>query len=173
MAQLLQVALVALRLARNAYLPAVVDDLVREVNPPILRYHLHQFLLHFLRRVAFRQAQPVSNSEDMCINNYTLSFPEADAQNDVRSFPRCARNGDQLGKGLRNLAAEIRDDLRSRPLDGLRLVAKKSSRLDERLKLRQCRFGDRRWGREALEQLRRDEVDANVSALCGKDRRHQ
>lgn len=41
MAKLLEIALVTFRFACNAHQPTVMDDLVREVDPAILRDDLH------------------------------------------------------------------------------------------------------------------------------------
>src|SRR5580704_7299222 len=54
-AKLLQVAAIALGLACEADLAAVVNDLVAEIDPAVLRQDAHKLLLNFLRRIAFRQ----------------------------------------------------------------------------------------------------------------------
>ena len=150
-----------------------MNDLMRKVNPALLRNHLHQLLLHLLRSVSFGQSQPARNPEHVRIHNHALGLLEADAQHDVSSLPGSAWNRNQLRECLRHLAAKLRRNLLSRTPDGLGLVMKKASGANQRFKLRQSSLGHRRRRREAFEQLRRNHVDAYVRTLRGKNGRHQ
>ena len=101
MAELLEVAAVAFGFAGFADLAAVMDELVGEGDPAVLGNDLHQFLLDFLRRVAFGQAETAGDAEDVRVDDYAFGFAEADAEDDVGGFAGCAGDGDQLGESLR------------------------------------------------------------------------
>ena len=171
MAKLLEIALIAFGFAGDADLAAVVDDLVGEIDPAVLGDNLHQFLLHFLGCVAFGEAKAMGDAEDVGIDNHALGFLEAHSENHIRSLPRRARDGDQLGQGLRDLALEIRNDLAGCALNGFCLVVVEAGGADKSFEFGQCRLRHGCGGGEPLEQCRRDNVDANVSALgrenCG------
>lgn len=170
MAELLQVAAIAFGLAGFAHLAAVVDELVREIDPAALRDDPHQFLLDFLGRIAFGQPKSVGDAEDMRIHHHAFGLLEADAKDDVGCLARRAGNGNQFGEGLRNLTAEVFNDFAGCALYGFGLVVKKASSPNESLEFRQGRFGHGRRGREAAEQLRRHHVDAHIGALSGENR---
>ena len=172
-AQLLQIAAVALGLARDAYLAAVVDQLMREGDPAVFWNHTHQFLLHLLRSVALSEAQPVRNAKDVRVDDHAFGFLEAHAEYNVGRLARRTGNGDQLGQRLRNLAAKVRIDRLRRAFDGLCLVAKEPGCADELFKFRQPRLGHGSRSREAFEQCWSDHVHAYVRALRGEDCGHQ
>lgn len=58
MAERLKRAFSAFGLTRNAELPPMVDDLVREADPAVSRQHLHQVLLDVAGVVGFREFEP-------------------------------------------------------------------------------------------------------------------
>jgi len=74
----LEVAAVALGLAGVADLAAVMDDLVREADPAVVRQDLHQLLLDLLRSVAFGEREAARDAEDMSVHDDALGFAEAD-----------------------------------------------------------------------------------------------
>jgi hypothetical protein len=78
-AELLEVAAVALGLAGVADLAAMVDELVGEGDPAILRENLHQFLLDFFGCIALGEAQATGDAEDVRIDDYAFSLAKADA----------------------------------------------------------------------------------------------
>ena len=106
-AELLEVAEVAFGLAGNAHLAPVVDDLVGEVDPAVLRDDLHQLLFNFLRRVAFGKAEAARNAEDMGVNNHAFGFFETDTKDNVGSLAGGSGDGDELGEGHGDMAAEV------------------------------------------------------------------
>lgn len=110
MAERFEIALVALGLAGDADFAAMVDDLVREADPAILRENVHQLLFDFLRGVALGQAEPMADAEDVRVDNYAFGLAEADSENYVGGFAGCAGDGDELGKSLRNFAVEFFGD---------------------------------------------------------------
>lgn len=168
-AELFEVAAVAFWFAGDAHLAAMVNELVREGDPVVLRDNLHQLLLDLLRRVAFGQAEAMGDAEDMRVHDNAFGFAKRNAKNDVGGLACCAGDGDELSESLRNLALEFGDDLSSRALDRFGLVAVEAGGADEGLKLGQRCFGHCCWGREALEEFRRHHVHAHVSALGGED----
>ena len=79
MAELFEVTAVAFGLAGIADLAAMVDELVGEVDPAAWGDDPHQFLLDFLGRVAFGQAESAGDAEDMRVDNDSFGLAEADA----------------------------------------------------------------------------------------------
>ena len=76
-AKLLEVAAVALGFAGFADLAAVMDDLVGEVDPAVLRQNdLHQLLLDFLRRFAFGKPETARDAEDVCVDDHAFGLVE-------------------------------------------------------------------------------------------------
>lgn len=116
-AKLLQIAPVALGLARLADLASMMDDLVREADPAALRKDAHQFLLDFLGRFAFCQAETVRDAEDVRIHDDTFSLAVCYAEDDVGCLACRAGYGDELGKRLRYLAVEVGNDFLRRALN--------------------------------------------------------
>jgi len=167
--ELFEVALVAFGFACDADLAAVVDDLVGEVDPAVLGNYLHQFLFYFLGRVAFGKGKAMGDAEDVRIDNHAFGFFVADAENDVGRFAGCAGDGDEFGEGLGDLPIEISDDFAGCALNGFGLVVIETRRSNDSFELGQCRFGHGVRGGEAFEELRCDDVYANVSALRGED----
>lgn len=116
-AKLLQIAPVALGLARLANLAAMMDDLVREINPAALREDSHQLLLDFLRRLAFGQAETVRDAEDVRVHNDAFGLAVRHAENHIGRFARRAGDGDEFGEGLWNFTVEVGDDFTRRALN--------------------------------------------------------
>jgi len=169
MAKLLQVAVVAFGFSRVANLAAVMDDLVGEVDPAVLRDDFHQFLLDLWSGFAFGQAETSGYAEDVCVDDYSFGLFEGDAQDDVGGFASRAWDRDQFGERLGNLAMEVGKDFVSGAVDGFGLVVEEAGGADESFELRQGCFGHGRRSREALEEFRCDHVDADIGALCGED----
>src|ERR1039458_5583060 len=126
MAKLFQVAAVAFGFAGVADLAAMVDDLVGEIDPPLLSHDPHQLPLDLLRCVAVGQPEAVGDAKDVRIHHYAFSLAEADAEDDAGGLAGRAGNGGQLGERFRNPAAELLDYLAGRALDGLGLVAEEA-----------------------------------------------
>ena len=152
MAELLEVAAAAFRLSGIADLTAMMDELVGEGDPAVLRNNLHQLLLDFLRRVAFGQAEAAGDAEDVRIDHNTFGLAKADAENDVGGLSGCAGDGDEFGQGLRDLAVEFFDNLARRALNGFGLVVEEAGGSDEGFEFRQGCLGHGGRGGEALEQ---------------------
>ena len=168
-AELLQIAAVAFGFAGVADLAAVVDDLVGEADPAALGDDSHQLLLDFLGRVALGQAEAAADAEDVRIDYNAFGFAETDAEDDVGGFAGRSGDRNQLGESLRNLVAEVFDQLAGCAMDGFGLVVEEAGGAYEGFEFRQSGFGHSGRGREAAEQLRGHHVDAHVRALCGED----
>ena len=169
MAELLEVAAAAFGFAGVADLAAVMDELMREGDPVILGNDLHQFLFDFLRRVAFGNAQAAGDAEDVRVDDYAFGFAEADAEDDVGGFAGDTGDGDELGEGLRDLAAELGDDFAGGTLNGFGLVVEEAGGADEGFEFGEGCLGHGGWGGEAAEERRGDHVDTDVGALGGED----
>ena len=173
MAKLLQVTAVALGLAGVADLATVMDELMREGDPAALRDDLHQLLLDFFGGLGLGEPKAAGDAEDVGVDHDALGFTEADAENHVGGLSGCAGDGDEFGKGLWNLAAEVRDNFAGRTLDGFGFVAEKARGADQGFKLGQCSLCHSLRSGKAAEELRRNHVDAGVGALGGEDGRDE
>ena len=91
------------------------------------------------------------------------------AEDDVRRLTPDAVKLDQFLNRARHFAAVALDEFAAAILDVLRLAAEKSGGLDEPLQFRARRVHEIRRQAVCFEQLRRDEIDALVRALRGKD----
>ena len=83
---------------------------------------------------SFFVVQPPGNAMHMRIDDNADVLAEPAAQHDIRGFPRCSGNGQQLLHSIRNLAAEFVDDLLAAPTINF-LIAEEISRTDVRLQL--------------------------------------
>ena len=168
-AKLLKVTAVALGLAGIADLTAVMNELVGKRDPVVLGNDLHEFLLDLLGGFGFGQAEAAGDAVDMGINDDAFGLVETDAEDDVGGLAGGAGDGDELGEGLGDLAVEFFGNFAGGSLDGFGLVTEEAGGADEVFELGQGGLGHGLRGREAAEELRRDHVDANVSALRGED----
>ena len=146
-----------------------MDDLVREADPAVLRQDAHQFLLNFLRRIAFGKAETAGDAEDVRIYHDSLRFAEADAEDDIGCFAGRAGDGDEFGKSFGHLAAELGNHLASRALNRLGLVVKEAGGADEGFQIFQAAAHHLLWRRKAAEELRGHHVHAHVGALRRED----
>lgn len=170
MAELLEVAAIALGFARVADLASVVDELVGESDPAILRENLHQLLFNFFCCFRFSQTEAACNAEDVRVYNDTFGLAETDTENHVCGFAGCAGDCDEFGEGLGNLTIEFVHDFSGRALDGFCLVAEEARGADEVFKFGERSLRHRRRSREAAEQFRGHHVHADIGALRGEDR---
>ncbi len=172
-AERVQPALPALRLAGNAKRPAMKNNLVREENPSIARNNLHQVPLDCYRIVVLRQIEPTADALHVGIDHHAGGNSVGGAQHHVSGLAGRTRNRDEFLQGSRNVAAELVDYFPGRADDRLRFVVKETCRPDI---VRQHFRGNGREiarGRIFCEQPGGDFVDALVGALRGKNRRHQ
>ena len=93
-AKLLEVAPVAFGLAGFADLAAVMDELVTERNPAVLRDDPHEVLLNLWSRIGFGEREPVGDAQDVGVHDYAFGLAEANAEDDVGGLAGGAGNGD-------------------------------------------------------------------------------
>jgi len=147
----------------------VPDEPVAEIQPVFLRQQFHQRDLDFFRRLFCRQTEPMRQSYHVRVHDDADDHVERIAENDVCRLAPDAVELDQFLHRARHLAAVTLDEFAAAILDVLRLAAEKSGGLDELLQFRARRVREIFCGAIFFEQLRRDEVDAFVRALRGKD----
>lgn len=124
----------AARLAGDADLASVVDELVRELNPVVAGDDLHQLLLDLLWIVGLREAEAIGEAQNVCVDHDALGDSVGGAQHDIGGFSGGSGNSEEFGHGVRHLAAEVRDDALCGTRDGLGLVVVEAGRFDLRLK---------------------------------------
>ncbi len=167
-AKRLQRAVHTPRLPRQTNLPAMVNQLMRKSDPPVLRNDLHQIPLHLLRRRLLRQLQPPRQPHHMRIDHHPNRNPIPRTQHHIPGLPRHPRQRQNLLHRLRNLPAERLCHHPCRPLNRLRLIPKKSSRPNQLFKLRKGSSRHSLRSRKSLEQLRRHKIDPNIRTLRRK-----
>ena len=146
-----------------------MDDLVRELNPFILRQNLCEVLLDLDWICVLGQVQSRCDSLDVRIDDDTRSDAEARTEHDVGSLTGGSGDGEQLLHILRNLSTEIGKYLASGSDEALRFIVEKSGGADVGCQffLRDSRERLHRW--ILSKQPGRNLVDAFVSALRGKN----
>jgi len=169
MTELFEIAAVAFGLAGITDLPAVMDQLMRESNPAVLRENPHQVLLNFFCGFALGEAEAAGDAEDVGVDYHTFSFAEADSENDIGGLAGSAGDGDQLGESLWDFAVEFLEDFTGCALDGFGLVAEETGGADEFFEFWKRRFRHCGRVREAAKEFRGHHVDADVGALGGED----
>ena len=102
------------------------NQFVAEINPMILGHKLHQLVLNLHRIVLLGQAEPQTQSPDMCIDHDTAGDAKAGAEDDVGRLAADAGEFDEGVEIARDLAAVVRDDSRAGGFDVLGFVAKKT-----------------------------------------------
>src|SRR5690348_15261129 len=110
-AERLNRAVCATRLPRDAEIASVMNHLVREQYPAILRDDLHQILLDLLRLVVLCELPAARDTMHVRIYDYSHSFVEPTAQNNIRCLPRHSGQRKELIDIVGNLPTEIADDL--------------------------------------------------------------
>ena len=95
------------------------------------------------------------------------------AQYDIGGLSADAGQGGELVHRARDLAAEVLDDLARGPLDADGFVVVEAAGADVLLDLLRIGAGPIGGGFVLPEQLRRDQVDPDIRALGGEDRRDQ
>jgi len=142
---------------------------VAEQQPVFLRQQLHQRELDFFRRPLRDKSEPTRQPHRVRVHDDADDHVKRISQNDVRRLATDTVERVQFLHRARHFAAVPLDELAAAVLDVLRLAAEKSGGLDELLQLRARRIREIRRRAVFFEQLRRDEVDALVRALGGKN----
>src|ERR1700751_1006111 len=90
MAKRLEIAIDTSWAASYAYAAAMPDQLVRELDPPVLRQNLHQVLLDLFGFGVLCEFQPPRESQNMGIDHNAARNSVSRAQNHVGGFSRDA-----------------------------------------------------------------------------------
>jgi len=159
----------AIRLARVTAAAAMPDEPVAEQQPVFLRQKFHQREFDFFRRPLRDQPQPVRQSHRVRVHDDANDHVERVAEDDVRRLAPDAVELDQFLHRARHFAAVALDEFAAAVLDVLRLAAEKSGGLDELLQFGARRVREIFCAAIFFEQIRRDDIDALVRALRGKD----
>ena len=167
--QRLERAVRAARRTRDADLPAVVDQLMREGDPTVLRNELHQVMLDLLRLVVDRKLKPAREAQDMRVDDHADGDLIPAPAHDVGRLAGDAGKLEQLFHGLRDLVAEALDDGFGGALDGLGLIAEEAGGADQRFELGQGSGGHVLRAGIGAEERGCDQIDAGVGALRGED----
>ena len=158
---------------RHAQGPAVVNDLMGEENPFILRDHFHQILLDLDGLGVFRQIETARQSLHVRVDDDARCDSVSCAENYVGGLARRAGNREQLIHRLRDLSTEIIQHSLRRADQRFGLVVEEAGGSDILRHLglaRVSEIGDRRI---LPEQARRHFVYAPIGALCRENGRHQ
>ena len=97
-ANIIQLTLGAIRLARRAAAAAVKDEVVAEIGPERTGEKFDEILLDANRVREFGQAQALRQARDMCVHNDPFVFRKSVSENNIRglaSDPRKIREGFQ------------------------------------------------------------------------------
>ena len=143
-----------------------------EQRPILFRDHIGQIEFELYRIAVFGQLQPAGEPDHVCVAG-NGGDPESVAQHDIGGLSADARQRQELLHGGRDLAAEVIDDLAARALEVDGLVVIEAAGSDVLLDLLQVRRGPIGRGPVLLEQVFRDQVDPDIRALGGEDRRDQ
>ncbi len=172
-AELFEGALGALGFAGVADGAAVVDQLVGELNPAVVRDDLHQVLFDGLRGFAAGEAQAAGDAKDVRIDDDAFSFAVGDAENNAGGLASGSGDGEQLGHGLRDFAVELLAHDAACALDRFGFVVVEAGGANELFnRLDRC-FGHALRRGVSREELGGDHVDAGVGALGAEDGRDQ
>jgi hypothetical protein len=122
----------------------VENERVGRDRPLSLRQRRSELLLHHLRVVGFRKADPICDSQHVAIDRQRRD-PQRVTQDDARSFPADSRKLDEILHSRRYLAPMLLDERGGHAHQRLRLHPKEAGGLDLRLELCRRRPGERRW----------------------------
>lgn len=148
-------------------------DLVRELNPTVLRQNSNQSFFHGFRCFLPDQIQTLADAKHVSINHHAPGDTKARAKHDVRRLARRPGHGQQVIHVGGHLAGEIRKNSFRRANNTFRLVIEESGGADV---LRQHFRGYAREvfnGRVFLEQARRHHIHPHVGALRREDGGYQ
>src|ERR1700756_4463490 len=116
------------------------------------------------------QLEAAGDAMHMRIDDYTFSFSEPGAEDNVCSLTRGAGNGEEFVHFVRNVAAEVIDYFLRSANQRLRFVPEESSRADLRLKRFRLQRCEIIWRWIFLEESGCDHVDADICTLSRENR---
>lgn len=165
----LEIAFDATRLACLAALATVPDQLVRKIDPRFLGDGLHQILLDFWWVIVAGEVEAARDAAHVGIDDDAKGKSVAGAQNDVRSFARNAWKRQDVFHGLRDITFEFIDQPAACAHDRFGLIAKKTGGANILLEFARSGVGECFNGRIFLIQRGRDFVDPLVGTLRGQN----
>jgi hypothetical protein len=159
----------ALGHARDAEGTSVMNNLVGEVDPFVLREDAHEVLLDLDRLVVLREFEAAGDAVHVGVYNDADGFAEPGAEDDIGGLAGGAGNSEEPFHVVGYLSGEIVNDYFCGSDDGFGFVAEESRGLDVGLELLGSECGEvlGRW--VLLEDDGCDHVYAGVGALGGED----
>ena len=151
----------------------MLDDLMGEKDPPVLRDDLHQVLLDVHGIVVPGEVETPRYTMDVSIDHHTRRNAVSRSEDYVSRFACGARHGNQLVQCPRHIAVKIVYDPLRRADQRLRLVIEKTRRADVVSQNLLSRGGEIVRRRIFPEQFRRNFVYTLIGALRRKNSGHQ
>lgn len=161
-------ALIAEGFAGGANLAAVEDHAVAEEGPLIGGDEGHEVAFDLDGVVVDGEAEALAEAANVGVDG-DAGGVEGVAEDDVGGLAAHSGEGDEFVHGARDLAGVAFDELLATGLYVAGLVAEEAGGLDEALEFGEVGVGVVLGGEIAGEEGGRDEVDADIGALRGKD----
>lgn len=155
--------------ARDADLAAMVDELVAELNPTVLRDDFDQVLLDLDGIVVLCQFKALGKAVDVRVDHDAGRNAVPASENDVGGFARHTGEFEHFVQCLRDFAMKAFDQHAGCALNALRLVAVEAGALDDLFERGQCRCGELLRARVEAEEFGGDHVHPHVGGLRGED----
>jgi len=134
-AEIAQLAIRAIRLARGTAPAAVEYQPVAQVGPTRLWEEFHQVLLDADRVAEFGEAEPLREAADMGIHDDAFIFRKGISEDDIGRFASRAGNGGEFCQVIGNLARMALDEHLAHGANVFRLVSIEPCGADEPLEL--------------------------------------
>jgi hypothetical protein len=145
---------------------------VRDVLPILTRDDFHQLLFYFSRCRSIREAQTVSDSEDVRIDRDS-ALAERGRKNDVGGLAAYAGQFEQLVHRLRDAPPKTLEQYTARIFDVLGLHAKEAATFDQVFQPPLRRLGQRLRSWKSLEKNRCRQIDSSIRALRRQNHRDE
>ena len=155
--------------ARVADLTAVVDELVGEVDPAILRNDEHEVAFDLDGISVGGEFKPAGEAKHVGVDDDSGGDAEPGAKDDIAGLSSGAGDAEHLVHGLRDLAVELAGDEIGGGDQGLGFLAKEAEAFQEFLQGFWRGLGHVSRRGVGVEEHGRDDVDACVGALGGQD----
>lgn len=108
-AECFQRAVGTARFACDADFAAVMNELMRELDPVIAGDDLHQVLFDLFGIAGFREPKAVGKAQDVGVDDDAFGNSIGNTKNDIGGLTRGSWNCKEFGHALRDLTAEVRD----------------------------------------------------------------
>ena len=152
---------------------SVLNTAVRKVDPLFTRQQIIEFLFNLYRIFCLYNAEPATNSRNVCVDNHSAGDSVGIAKHHVGCLASYARELNELLYRARNSPIVLIHERLATGLDVLGFVTEKSGTPDGLLErgesYRRQVFGRRVESKEVFGH----QIDPLVGALCRKDSRHK